>query len=230
MQLESLAKKHGSNKASSYFEWCNFYEFHSQHIHSRKDQDILEIGSFKGESLRMWKEFFPHANFASVDIVTTKEVANIEGTKCYQGCQSSIEIRDRVKSDFPSGFDLIIDDASHQNELTIKTFEIYWELLKDGGVFIIEDLHCSYSWCTSNSKEDANNVKTPLGYLRHLIKDINYNYHFLGVEKSFPIYRRNRNLLKQDMLLKHIELPRLTDIGFISFGNGICAIHKESLK
>ena len=173
---------------------------------------------------------FPQAKLASVDIVTTKEVKSIEDVSCFEGCQSSLITRNRVKDHFPNGFDLIIDDASHQNELTIKTFENYWDMLKDGGVFIIEDLHCSYSSCTSNSKETANSIKTPLGYLNKLIKSVNYNYHFLGIENNFPIYRRNRNLLKQDMLLKNIELPEFTDIGFVSFGNGICAIHKESLK
>ena len=57
MELEKLARKHGSNKASSYFEWCNFYEFHTHHIHSKRSQTILEIGPFKGESLKMEEVF-----------------------------------------------------------------------------------------------------------------------------------------------------------------------------
>ena len=230
MRLEGIAQKHGSNKALSYFEWCNFYDFHTKHIHNKTNQAVLEIGSFKGESLKMWKEFFPNAKIASVDIKTTREVEEIKGVKFFEGCQSSNEIKEKVKEQFPEGFDLIIDDASHQNELTIQTFKNYWELVKDGGVFIIEDLHCSFSSCTSNTRLDAETNKTPLGYLKGLIKDVNYNYHFLGIKDRFPIYRRNRKILKQDMMLKGIDLPRFTDISFISFGNGICAIHKESLK
>ena len=150
------------------------------------------MGHLKEKASGCGKNFFPNAKIASVDIKTTREVEEINGIKFFEGCQSSNEIKEKVKEQFPEGFDLIIDDASHQNELTIQTFKNYWELVKDGGVFIIEDLHCSFSSCTSNTRLDAETNKTPLGYLKGLIKDVNFNYHFLGIKDRFPIYRRNR--------------------------------------
>jgi len=40
--------------------------------------------------------------------------------------------------------DFFIDDTSHNSELTIKTFEIVWPLLKSGSFYCIEDTHTNY--------------------------------------------------------------------------------------
>jgi hypothetical protein len=41
-------------------------------------------------------------------------------------------------------FDFIIDDGSHENAHQIETFGILWPHLKDGGVYIVEDVQTSY--------------------------------------------------------------------------------------
>jgi hypothetical protein len=42
------------------------------------------------------------------------------------------------------GFDLIVDDGSHRTNDVISSFLSYFPLLKPGGVFIAEDMHCAY--------------------------------------------------------------------------------------
>ena len=41
-------------------------------------------------------------------------------------------------------YDIIIDDGSHRSSDIIAAFVKLFPLLKAGGTFIIEDLHCSY--------------------------------------------------------------------------------------
>ena len=57
MKLEEIAQKHGSNKALSYFEWCNFYDFHTKHIHNKINQAVLEIGHLKEKASGCGKNF-----------------------------------------------------------------------------------------------------------------------------------------------------------------------------
>ena len=40
--------------------------------------------------------------------------------------------------------DIIIDDGSHLNEHVIRTFEILFPLLNEGGIYAVEDLQTSY--------------------------------------------------------------------------------------
>ena len=42
-------------------------------------------------------------------------------------------------------FDVIIDDGSHKPSDQIKSFEILWPMLSDGGLYIIEDVQCEMS-------------------------------------------------------------------------------------
>ncbi len=41
-------------------------------------------------------------------------------------------------------YDIIIDDGSHLNADIIKTFQFFYSRLAPGGIYVIEDLHCSY--------------------------------------------------------------------------------------
>ena len=41
-------------------------------------------------------------------------------------------------------FDLIIDDGSHTSGDIVKSFARYFRHLSHGGIFVAEDLHCSY--------------------------------------------------------------------------------------
>ena len=47
-----------------------------------------------------------------------------------------------LDSEFPNQIDLVVDDASHQYDLTKKTFSVLFSRLKSGGVYVIED----YGW------------------------------------------------------------------------------------
>jgi spermidine synthase len=42
------------------------------------------------------------------------------------------------------GFDIIIDDGSHKSEDINGTFIFFYPHLNPGGIYLIEDLHCSY--------------------------------------------------------------------------------------
>src|SRR5882757_9979464 len=61
--------------------------------------------------------------------------------------------------------DIIIDDGSHVNEHMIDTFKILFPLLKDGGVYVVEDTQTSYWPEFGGDSEKLENPKTILSYL-----------------------------------------------------------------
>jgi hypothetical protein len=105
----------------------------------RYNSDVLEVGICKGESVRMWDDYFVDSTIIGVDIEVSGLV-DIINAKYY-----NIIIADATKPSFLDKinnhkFDVIIDDGSHRLEDQIKTFFLLKDSVKAGGIYIIEDI------------------------------------------------------------------------------------------
>lgn len=92
-----------------------------------------------GASLRMWEEFFPNAEIHGFDI--RKELLiNAGRIQCHYMDQGSIESIQRGFGTIGKGFDLIVDDGSHNLFHQLNTKEYAGSFLRIGGLLIIEDI------------------------------------------------------------------------------------------
>ena len=66
MNLQEVFVKHKCDKGIKHRYW----ELYEQDFQKHKDEpiNILEIGTFKGESTNAWLEYFPNATIYGVDI------------------------------------------------------------------------------------------------------------------------------------------------------------------
>src|SRR6185295_1187476 len=107
---------------------------------------LLEIGIQNGGSLEIWSKYFPHAQkLVGCDI--NPGCAGLS----YEDPRIAVVVRD-ANSDAAQAailrhapvFDVILDDGSHRSSDIVKSFARYFPHLTDDGVYIAEDLHCSY--------------------------------------------------------------------------------------
>lgn len=176
--LDRLAIQSGTDKSSKHHDYCKYYECYLKDF---KDERIilLEIGvggdedELKGgESLRMWYKYFTKAKIIGVDITNKKGIIN-DRTRFYQISQDNKESLTSMIATEGNPM-VIIDDASHINDLTIKTFNILFPLLKSGGIYIVEDLETSY-WddLGYNGNKNPNKGNTIVNYLKGLVDATN---------------------------------------------------------
>lgn len=132
MSLYELAIKYGSDKASIEHNYCQFYE----DTLPNNPKKILEIGVFKGASIRMWKEYFPDAEIHGLDLFIENEIPDIPGVTWHKGHQCDYFLLEELRK---HDFDVIIDDASHNSRDQLITFFG----LFNGKHYYIEDIHCA---------------------------------------------------------------------------------------
>lgn len=105
---------------------------------------MLEIGVSKGGSLYAWKNFFPNAKLI-VGIDVKDECKKFEDSKIRVEIGSQDDRSFLLNLNDKYGpFDVILDDGSHVLKHQRTSFEVLFPLLKEGGMYIIEDLHTSY--------------------------------------------------------------------------------------
>jgi len=108
-----------------------------------KEFNMLEIGIDQGGSFKLWNEYFPKAKMWGVDILP--KASFNERLTIIQADQSIPEGIEKVSQLSPKDCEFIIDDGSHVAEHQIKTFhKLFQENLKPGGVYIIEDIECTW--------------------------------------------------------------------------------------
>lgn len=101
---------------------------------------ILEIGIFKGGSLRAWRDYFPNATVFGLDIEKTF-VHPLEKEERIEA--RIVDAADHVELSKWIGkkyFDIIIDDGSHRKSEILAAFDILWPRLYPGGIYSIEDI------------------------------------------------------------------------------------------
>ena len=113
-------------------------------IDSAKPVRLLEIGVQNGGSLQIWSKYLPPGSImVGIDIDPAcagfRPETNISILIGDAGDKVAI---DRILGD--AKFDIIIDDASHRSDHVVSTFNACFGRLNCGGLYIVEDLHCSY--------------------------------------------------------------------------------------
>ena len=132
MTLHEIGLKHGTDKAT-YHNFCTFYEDKLP----KNVKRLLEIGVMEGNSLKMWKEYYPDAEIIGIDINTPKE---IDGVQWLQMDATDVYSMRKLGK-----FDIIIDDGSHLTKEQQISFQyLYENNLNKGGIYIMEDLHTSF--------------------------------------------------------------------------------------
>lgn len=128
-----------------------FLDCYDRYFNHLADQAIclLEIGVFRGGSLLMWQDYFRKGLITGLDRNPVSLKTQAERIRIYQGDQQDADLLKRICDErAPSGFDIIIDDASHIGNLTRETFNhLFDRYLKPGGIYVIEDWGTGY-WDT----------------------------------------------------------------------------------
>jgi len=145
--LGKLARVFDTDKWGTHWYTQHYQRYFGPIRHAHLN--LLEIGvggyrdsRFGGESLRMWKAFFPNSRIVGIDIEdkTHLRQKRIDIRQCDQ---TDAEALTKLSSEY-GGFDIIIDDGSHLNQHVIATFHVLFPLLRDGGFYAIEDVQTSY--------------------------------------------------------------------------------------
>ena len=129
MRVSQWLSVYGSDKVSVH----NYGSFYDDLFGRLKPQALLEIGVYRGASLRAWEA----AGVANVFGVDRDVMQNRSGLTVLYGTmpEDAATIARRLPL-----LDLIIDDGSHLYYDYIATADVLFERLRPDGVYVIEDI------------------------------------------------------------------------------------------
>jgi len=124
--LRAVFDRHGTDKGCRH-GYDEVYERFNQ------PRRLLEIGVFRGASLRAWQEWWPGTELHGMDTFE-RGLAEVPGATLWSGDSAKVRPSDLIN------VDLIIDDGRHIPAAQAATFRNLAPLLGPGGVYVIEDV------------------------------------------------------------------------------------------
>lgn len=222
IKLSELYAEHQGNVSDKWSLYLHEYDrAFSEYING--PIRLLEIGIQNGGSLDIWAKYFTNAEkLVGCDI--NPDCANIK----FDDKRIKIVIGDANQEDIclqlldhAKTFDVIIDDGSHSSSDIIRSFGRYFKYLNEGGLFVIEDLHCSY-W--KDFEGSVHGPLTSISFLKRLIDIVNHEHWRNGKPRE--------SLVKEFVDYYGLELTELdlSEIHSIEFVNSLCFIKKRTVS
>ena len=170
--LEAFARQFDTDKQAGQNEYLALYlEYFKSHCWKRDASiRILEIGTNKGSSLRMWAEYFPNASVTGFDITRRYELPGMldnDRIETYLVDAGDPIALDKFFREHGEGFDIIIDDGSHDQQDMQVAWGHLFHYLKSCGLYIIEDIITGENWWDGNLYNKSKVTPT-----RNIIKQI----------------------------------------------------------
>ncbi len=186
-KLDELGKKFGTDKASECSELppCDFLRHYERFMYQFRNDEftLIEFGVYKGQSLKMWSEYFKNAFIIGVD----KNVSEIDESvyenkriKIIEKDIFSLDLKAEIEK-YAQNVNIIIDDCFHSWFSQRILFEQFFPLLNKKGVYIVEDLR-------SNALGDAL-YKQDVDIQIDRLNFTNYSKQFLEYLRFSKVYR-----------------------------------------
>ena len=163
--LDAIGLRHGTDKASSEHNYLSFYEMFFSDL-KEEDISLLEIGVLGGASLRTWRDYFTKAKIVGADISPLVKFHESDRIEIELLDQSNVE--ELTRTGIKHGpFDIIIEDGSHFWEHQVTCLRTLFPFVKDGGMYIVEDLQTNYGSLQDNYRGVAS--VSCVEYLKSLV-------------------------------------------------------------
>jgi glycosyltransferase involved in cell wall biosynthesis len=182
---------------------------------------ILEIGVQNGGSLLIWSKYFASAlHIVGCDInpdcsklrFTDPRIAVVIGDANTDDVESIIATSS-------AHFDLVVDDGSHNSSDIVRSFPRYFERLSDGGLYVAEDLHCSYWAAFEGGLFDPT---SSISFFKQLADVVNFEHWGNSKVRSDLLHgfgRQYGTALSEDLLAQ---------VHSVEFVNSMCIVKKRA--
>jgi demethylmacrocin O-methyltransferase len=176
--VASLSVRLGTDKWGAFNWYARHYD---THLARRRGEPVrvLEIGiggyddtRSGGASLRMWQRYFRRGLVYGLDIADKSSVRGPR-IRTIQGDQGDPAFLEELGRRL-GPFDIVIDDGSHENEHVRTSFQALLPHVRDGGLYLIEDLQTAYWPGYGGENHDLNNTTTSIGMLKGLVDGLNH--------------------------------------------------------
>ena len=140
LTVEEIFSRFNTDKNNTFHNYSRQYERVFSEFRD-KPVKYLELGVFKGESIKAMREVFKNAKcIVGVDITPDCKKYDDPTNNIFVeiGNATDMSFIEKINEKY-GPFDIILDDASHTNVDVIKSFEIMFPLLNDNGIYIVED-------------------------------------------------------------------------------------------
>lgn len=165
-------------------KWHHYLPIYERHFAAFRGQapTVIEVGVQHGGALKMWRDYFgPEARLFGLDIDPACARVDGEAGRVMIGSQADPAFLASVLAETGPPH-VVIDDGSHVMDHIRATLAVLFPALQDGGVYLIEDLHCAY-W-----PGYGGGLKAPGNFfndVRMMIDDLHAPYH--GGKAASPV-------------------------------------------
>lgn len=216
--LENLYDTHTRNVSD---KWSSYLTKYDKIFSPYRDMPVrlVEIGIQNGGSLEIWSEYFYNAQLILGCDINPKCAVINHDSSTIKIIIGDINKQNTLKEIYAlaNELDIVIDDGSHVSSDIINTFCKLFPLLSSEGVYVVEDLHCSY-W-----QQFDGGLYTPhssIGFFKSLIDILNFEHWGLDISR--------RSHLESFNIPDTLSEKDLSELHSIEFTNSMCVITKRS--
>jgi hypothetical protein len=141
-KLYDLFQAHNDRQCG---KWKHYFPVYDRYFEPwiGKEFTLLEIGTGNGGCLQIWKKYFgDKVKIYGIDH-DPKTVFEEPLIKTFCGKQADPDFLNKIIEEIGRP-DIIIDDGSHLQMDVLQTFRMLWPILKDDGIYVVEDTHTAY--------------------------------------------------------------------------------------
>lgn len=217
--LKTLYAQH-QGKVSD--KWASYLSLYDAILDPLRQElgSLLEIGIQNGGSLDLWAKYFGNAHHivgCDIDPRCASLSYADQRINVVVADATLATTRDQIARLVPA-LDVVIEDGSHIPREVIHAFLRYWPMVKPGGIFIAEDLHCDYFPGHEGGITRRNLANRFFAELVHVVN----LEHWRGVQAI-------SDLLKDFAPGALIDQAQLADsIASVSFHNSLAVIRKAA--
>ncbi|VTU21374.1 Demethylmacrocin O-methyltransferase [Variovorax sp. PBS-H4] len=222
MRLPTLRQLYSDHENKTSDKWSLYLDAYDDIFCNYRDRRVrlLEIGIQNGGSLEIWSKYFFNSKLlVGCDINESCRSLKYDDERIHVviGDANNDAIQKNILA-CSEQYDIILDDGSHQSRDIVSSFARYFPCLTDDGLYVVEDLHCSYWEAFGGGLFDPH---SSMSFFKRLADVINFEHWGVGGSRTDALTAFSQ------IYGCSFDAANLEGIYSVEFRNSMCLIRKK---